>query len=231
MLYRLSQPRRVRGQVLPWMVLLLLTMTIVTVFIVNILGFQSLANRAAEDAGHQAGLASLQQVDHSAGLARWEILPMEATVTARQFVAYNLVGMTDGTPASAANYAGFFDLSTTGYTNLAALLNNPAGTQDKTVDGLDVEIIIPAQNSSQTSDHYLNCDPSGNSCLTSPVSPTPSCDTTGQNSYPQAMGSSITGQCYTHSVIILRFRLHAIQLGIGGAQIEQVVVTQAGTNG
>jgi hypothetical protein len=213
------------------MVMLLSIMMIVAVFMVNVLGFQSLANRAAEDAGHQAGLAGLQQVDHTAGLARWEILPMEATATARQFAVYNLVGMTEGSPASAANYAGFFDLSGTGYTKLADLLNNSAGTQGDTVDGLDVEIIIPAQDASQTSDHYLNCDPAGNSCLTSGVSPSPSCDPTAQGNYPQAMGSSITGQCYTHSVIILRFRLHAIQLGIGGAQIEQVVVTQAGTNG
>jgi hypothetical protein len=231
MFRRLSQPRRARGQILPWMVLLLSTMMIVAVFMVNVLGFQSLANRAAEDAGHQAGLASLQQVDHAAGLARWEILPMQATAMARQFAVYNLVGMTEGTPASAASYAGFFDLSGTGYTNLTDLLNSPAGTQGDTVDGLDVEIIIPAQDASQTSDHYLNCDPDGNSCLTSGVSPSAACDTTGQNSYPQAMSSSITGQCYVHSVIILRFRLHAIQLGIGGAQIEQVVVTQAGTNG
>jgi hypothetical protein len=211
--------------------MLLLIMMIVAVFMVNVLGFQSLAHRAAENAGHQAGLAGLQQVDHSAGLARWEILPMEATATARQFAVYNLVGMADGTPASTANYSGLFDFSGTSYTNLTDLLNNPAGTQDDTVDGLDVEIIIPAQDSLQTSDHYLNCDPTMNSCLTSPVSPTPSCDTTGQGNYPQAMGSSITGQCYTHSVIILRFRLHATQLGVGGTQIEPVVVTQAGTNG
>jgi len=214
-------------------------MMVVTVFAVNVLGFQSLANRAAEDAGHQAGLAGLQQrckvssdcPDKPSALARWEILPMAATVTAREFAVDNLVGMKlpDGSPASAASYAGFFDLSGTGYSNLTELLNNPAGTQNG--DGLDVEIIIPAQDATQTSDRYLNCNPQDNSCLARSVSPPLTCDTTGQDNYPQHMGSSITHQCYTHSVIILRFRLHAIQLGISGAQIEQVVVTQAGTNG
>jgi hypothetical protein len=58
-----------------------------------------------------------------------------------------------------------------------------------------------------------------------------SCDNTSTtNSYPQKVGSSITGECYTHSTVILRIRLRAIQLATGSSQVDRIIVTQAGTN-
>ena len=225
--------RRARAKVIPFMAVLLGVMVLVAVFFFNTFGYVTLAGLSAQNAAHQAGLAWLQQVDQEAGLGRWEIDPVLATGVARSFATYNLVGMSEGTPPSGANYSVFFDLSGQRYTSLAELLADVNGTQNDAVDGMDVEIVVPAQAPCQTSLHYFNCDPEASPCAPVPVFPLPAsgCDTTSIESYPKAVGSSLTGECYTHSAIIIRLRLHAFQMGSGSTQIERVVVTQAGTNG
>jgi hypothetical protein len=235
---RMRPNSRSRGQVIPFMTAALSVMVLVMVFFINTFGFTTMVARAEEGAGHQAGLAALQQLDHSAGLARWEIDPVAATKTAREYVSYNLVGMTEGSPTSHGNYYGFIDASSiTHGGDLDAMLQSVSGTADETggsldmVDGLDVEVIVPAQASGQVSEHYLNCDPAASSCASVQANPLPICDSTGNipAQYPQAVGSALTGGCYTHSAVILRLRLHAFQLG-GSTLIERVIVTQAGTD-
>jgi hypothetical protein len=226
---RLHPHSRARGQIIPFMAVALGGLVLIAVFFINTFGLTTLVVRAEEGAAHQAGLAALQQIDHSAGLARWAIDPKAATAVARDYVSYNLAGMAGGSPASHGSYYGFIDGSSIPGGNLAALLHNVGGTNGDTVDGLDVEVIVPAQTSGQTSEHYLNCDPSASSCISMPANPLPSCDTTVESTHPQAVGSALTGGCYTHSAIILRLRLHAFQLG-GSALIERIIVTQAGTD-
>jgi len=224
---------------LPVMAVLLGLLLMVAMLFINTFGFFTLVNRAADSAGHEAGLAALQQVKHNTGLARWDIDPVGATIVARDYAGYNLQGMTEGNPASVAGYHGFVDLSNApgGATDLAELMHLISGTNSGTVDGMDVEIIVPAVVSGQASYHYFNCDTTGG-----PGSPCPlvsanslpasaqNCDTTSGGNYPQAVGSSITGECYTHSTVILRIRLHAIQLATGSSQVDKIIVTQAGTN-
>ena len=229
---RLRPNNRSRGQVIPALAVALGVIVLVAVFFINAFGFTTLVARAEESAGHQAGMAALAQVDHSAGLARWEIDPKAATVTARDYVSYNLVGMTEGSPASHGSYYGFIDNPSIPGGDLSALLHDVDGTAGGTVDGLDVEVIVPAQVSGQVSGHYLNCDTQAPSCTSAPASPPPDCNTTEKvpPQYPQAVGSALLpGQCFTHSAVILRLRLHAFQLG-GSVLIERVIVTQAGTD-
>ena len=212
---------------LPVMAVLLSLLLLVAMLFINTFGFLSIVNRAADSAGHEAGLAALQQVDHNAGLARWEILPNLATGVARDYAGYNL----QGNPAAIAGYRGFVDLSGApgGATDLAELMHLIGGTGGGLTDGMDVEVIVPAVVAGQTSASYLNCDPSADSCAPESRSSL-SCDTTSQSNYPQWVGSAITGTCFAHSTIILRIRLHAIQLATGSSQVDKIIVTQAGTN-
>ena len=226
---RLRSNSRTRGQIIPFMAVALSVLALVAVFFLNTFGFTTVVARAEEGAAHQAGLAALQQVDTTTASARWEIAPGPATTVARDYAAYNLAGMTEGSPRSPGSYNGFIDYASILNGDLSALLHNTGGTVGDSVYGLDVEVIVPAQVSGQTSEHFLNCDPLA-PCTSTPPDPKPACDNTNQNVFPQQVGSALTGLCYTHSAVILRLRLPAFQLGTGAAAIERVVVTQAGTN-
>jgi hypothetical protein len=211
------------------MAVALSVLALIAVFFLNTFGFTTVVARAEESAAHQAGLAALQQVDPTVGLARWEIDPAKATTVARDYAAYNLAGMTEGSPRSPGSYNGFIDYASIPGGDLSALLHDTNGTVGDSVYGLDVEVLVPAQVSGQTSEHFLNCDPLA-TCTSAPPDPKPSCDNTDQNVFPQQVGSVLTGLCYTHSAIILRLRLPAFQLGTGAAAIDRVIVTQAGTD-
>lgn len=223
--------RRHRAQVMPIMVAAIGLLALVTILFINAFGFSAVTERAMESGARMAGLAGLQQVDRTSGLTRWDLIPEDTTDVTRRYAAYNLEGMAEGSPASDASYRSYFDLSSRPGMDLEDILLDPAGTHDGTVIGMDVEVIIPAQDDSQTSEHYLNCDTSLGPCVEAPADPLPDCDTTSDLLiYPQQVGSALSGECYDRSTVVIRLRLPARQLGAGSSTITKIIVTQAGTN-
>jgi len=219
-----SRGRRSRGQVLPVMAVMLGLLCLIAMFFINTFGFLALVERATDSAGHQAGLAATQQVN-PADSSRWDIDPIAATTTARAYAIANLQGANGG-----AGYASFIDLSTEPG-DLSTLMDKATGTVGDVAEGMDVEVIVPAQAAGQTSLSYLDCDTTTGTgpCPTEPQSNL-LCDTTTEGTYPAEVGSAITGVCYNQSTVIVRIRLRAIQLGVGSAQMDRVIVTQAGDN-
>jgi hypothetical protein len=86
-----------------------------------------------------------------------------------------------------------------------------------TAYGLDVEIIEPAQDTSQANLLYVNG-----------VGQVPT--TCNGSTYPQQVLSTLNGQCYASTTIVLRARLPIAQ-SFGPAQvIVRTIVVRAGTD-
>lgn len=233
-----SSPRQVRsrarGQVLPLMAMFIGLLVVVSLFFFNTVGFGSIAAKAMEGSLRQAGLAGLQQIcagppagsgqsptptpssSCTADYARWELDGPAANGVIREYVKFALVGMPEGSPASSGGYASYFSAL-----NLTNTLSSISGTSSNTIDGLDVEILIPVQaNDGQAAERYFNCDPAGSACDNLPL------DTTcaGNGLY-----SSLAQACFGQTTIITRLRLSVTQVG-PSAVFERVNITGAGTD-
>lgn len=224
---RAQSRRRTRGQILPVMAMLIGLLVIVSLFFINTVGFGSIAGKTMNGSLAQAGLAGLQQIctpassSCTSNYARWELDGPAATGAIRNYVIYTLVGMPEGEPGSNAGFANYF--TSTGLTDT---LSNNNGTANDTVDGLDIELLMPVQaNDGQLPERYFNCDPNASVCNNLFVNG----DACSMTSGVIGMYSSLAQACFDQTTIVTRLRLTVVQASLP-AVFERTKITGAGTD-
>lgn len=213
--------RSEQGQVLPVAAMFLTVVAIVAVFFYNVAMFSTNASTATDGALRAGGLAAIAQVDPSQGYGRWYVDPQIGTRLARDYIKNGL-----------SAYKGLFTYSTppppppppTPPYDVGVDVLDASGTADMTKNGVDVEIISPMTDPSQTSSaHFYNCDPAAATC-----SSDPRVQISGV--FPEAVWSKITETYYSVGTIILRSRLSITQMGGATTIMTRIVVIRAGTD-
>lgn len=222
--------RRARGAALLVMTLVISLLAIVIAYFSNTLGYQNAAEIALRSAMRSGGTAAagitLADGDPNSasddGYARWFIDAGVGTIAAEGVPLSPWIAGTGGIArriallvlAGESGRSGSF--ASRFSPNLAVVLGRD--TAGLTRDGLDVEVLNPAADASQTGRSALNgaAWANGASCTSSGV-------------YPQGLQSSLDGSCYTAPTVVLRIRIAVVQTS-GTATLTRTLAAGAGLN-
>jgi len=211
--------RSEQGQVLPVAAMFLTLVAIVAVFFYNVAMFSTNASTATDGALRAGGLAAIAQVDPGQNYGRWYVDPQIGTRLARDYIRSGLSaykGMFTWPPDTV------FPPLPPPYDVRVDVLD-ASGTADMTKNGVDIEIISPRADPSQTSAHFYNCDYTAATCSSDP-------QVQVAGVFPEAVYSKITETYYSVGTIILRSRLSITQMGGATTIMTRIVVIRAGTD-
>jgi hypothetical protein len=209
--------------VLPVAAMFLTLVAIVAVFFYNVAMFSTNASTATDGALRAGGLAAIAQVDPGQNYGRWYVDPQIGTRLARDYIRSGL-----------SAYKGMFTWPPDTVFpppppppppyDVRVDVLDASGTADMTKNGVDVEIISPMTDPSQTSSaHFYNCDPAAATCSSDP-------QVQISGVFPEAVRSKITETYYSVGTIILRSRLSITQMGGATTIMTRIVVIRAGTD-
>jgi hypothetical protein len=190
---------------MPLVAMVLPVIVLVILWLINTTMYASGAMTATDGILRAGGLGALTQTDPDAAYTRWFTSPENGTRIARSIAAYDL-----------GAYSGLLR------TSPAAALS-PSGTEGGGADGIDVEVINPAQEGGQTSERFMNCDPLS-ICTSDAV------EVSAPGVFPELVRSEITGQYYDTATVVLRARLTVLSFGMPDTVITRVIVIRAGTD-
>lgn len=203
-------------------------LAIVIAYFANTLGYQSTADIALRSALRSGGIAASTATlpdgwdgeTTDDGYARWFIdravgatAPLGVPLSpwsagtggiARRVTLLVLAGEASRSGSFADRFAG----------SLASILGSDTANLSR--DGLDIEVLNPATEASQTGVSALN---------DSGWSPAPVCTSGG---YPEGITSELDGRCYTTSTVVLRIQISVVQTA-GTVTLVRTVAVSAGT--